>query len=348
VIGELLEEGLVREREAIKGAGGRRPIPIELDYSSRLVIGLKLGSQGVAAVLTDLSTALLDSVFEPIEDTKPETVVAHAASAVRQLAAKSIAKKRPVVGIGCSLPGCYDVERGVCTVLPRFGWEDVPIAEMLARQVDLPVWVDNDVNAFALAEHLFGSAKSHDTVLAVAIGAGVGAALVSSGRLHHGANSVAGEIGHTIVVPGGRLCDCGRKGCLQTYWSEPALNADWATYCAGLQLAPMDLSEAAAAGHPEALRLLASAGEGLGAYLSLLVDMVDPGIVVMGGEGARFGEPLRGPIMRSLQERCFRSYPDVIFTWDLESSPREAAALAVQRYFNFETRRGMTALRDVG
>jgi predicted NBD/HSP70 family sugar kinase len=219
---------------------------------------------------------------------------------------------------------------------------------MLARQVDLPVWVDNDINAFALAEHLFGTAKSHDTVLTVGIGEGVGAALIAGNRLHHGANSVAGEIGHTIIVPEGRLCDCGRKGCLQTYWSEPALNSDWARRCESLKGAPQDLEKAAAAGHPEALGLLAAAGEGLGANLALLVDMVDPGIVVIVGEGGRFGEPLRGPLLKSLRERCFKSRPDVVFTWDHTSLPREAAALAVQRYFNFEIRRGMTALRVAG
>jgi predicted NBD/HSP70 family sugar kinase len=335
----------VCERETIKGTGGRRPVPLELNYAGRLVIGLKLEVSGVEAVLTDLSTTLLDSVFEPLSSTKPETVVAHAAAAVRQLAARPLTMGRPVVGIGFCLPGCYDVDRGICTTLPRFGWEDIPIAEMVAREVALPVWVDNDVNAFALAQHLFGVAKSHDTLLAIGIGTGLGAALVSKGRLHHGASYLAGEIGHTIMVPGGRSCDCGREGCLQTYTSELALNSDWDAYRAGAPEALADLGEAAKSGDPGALDLLRSAGEALGASLALLVDLVDPGIVVVGGEGVRFGERLRKPLVRTLRERCFRSHPEVVFTWEQSTWLRGAAALAVQRYFNFETRHGMIALR---
>jgi predicted NBD/HSP70 family sugar kinase len=348
VVNELIEEGLVRERETIKGTGGRRPVPLELNYASRLVIGLKLNFHGIEAVLTDLSTTLLDSVFEPLPDTEPETVVAHAAAAVRQLAARPLIMGRPVVGIGFSLPGCYDVERGICTTLPRFGWENIPIAEMLAREVALPVWVDNDVNAFALAQHLFGAGKNYDTLLAVGIGTGVGAALVSKGRLHYGASYLAGEIGHTIVVPAGRACDCGRKGCLQTYTSEAALKSDWKTYRAGAPDALADLGEAAEAGEPAALDLLTSAGEALGASMALLVDLVDPGVVVVGGEGVRFGEWFRKPLMHTLRERCFRSHPEVVFTWEQTSWLRGAAALAVQRYFNFETRDGMTVLRATG
>jgi predicted NBD/HSP70 family sugar kinase len=345
VVNELLEEGLVRECETIKGAGGRRPIPLELNYTSRLVIGLKLDFHGVEAVLTDLSTKLLEIVFQPLPDTRPDTVVAHATAAVRQLAAKPLTLGRPIVGIGFSLPGCYDVERGICTTLPRFGWEDIPIGEMVARGVALPVWVDNDVNAFALAQHLFGAGKDHDTLLAIGIGAGVGAALVSKGQLHHGAGYFAGEIGHTIVVPGGRACDCGREGCLQTYTSESALNSDWNTYRASAPDALVDLGEAAEARDSGAVDLLASAGEALGASLAPLIDLVDPGIVIVGGEGVRFGEGLRKPLIRTLRERCFRSHPEVVFAWEQTSWLRGAAALAAQRYFNFEARDGTTVLR---
>jgi predicted NBD/HSP70 family sugar kinase len=345
VVSELLEEGLVRERETIKGAGGRRPVPLELNYASRLVIGLKLDFHGVEAVLTDLSTTLLDSVFEPLPNTTPEAVVAHAAAAVGQLVASPLTSGRPVVGIGFSLPGCYDVERGICTTLPRFGWENIPIAEMVAREVALPVWVDNDVNAFALSQHLFGAGKNHSTLLAIGIGTGVGAALVSEGRLHHGASYLAGEIGHTIVAPGGRPCDCGREGCLQTYTSESALNSDWKTYRADAPDAFVNLGEAAEAGDRYALELLTSAGEALGESLALLVDLVDPGIVLVGGAGVKFGEGFCKPLIRTLRERCFRSHPEVVFSWEQTSWLRGAAALAVQRFFNFETRDGTTAVR---
>lgn len=341
VVAELLEEGLVREREAVRGAGGRRPVPVEINYGGRLVIGVKLSPKGVEGVLTDLSTAPLRTEFEPIPDTRPETVVAHAAILARRLIAELPADAPPLIGIGLALPGTYDVERGICTVLARFGWRNVPIAEMLAREVAMPVWVDNDVNAFALAQHLLGAGKSHDMLLAVAVGDGIGAALMSDQHLHRGASGAAGEIGHSILVPGGRACECGRKGCLQTYWSEAALNADWAAHCEDLPDAPEDLALAAEAGDPAALALLNAAGEGLGQHLAIIVNMVDPDIIIVGGEGTRFGDHLREPLSRTLDTLAFESRPEVIFTWERDAWPRGGAALAVQRFFNFASRDGM-------
>ncbi len=337
---ELMEEGLVVEGEASKGGGGRRPVPLSINVSSRLAIGIKLTATALEAALCDLSTAARKTLISPIPDTQPETVVHQAAKVVRALMSDELERADKLIGIGLALPGSYDVDRGICTIMPRFGWKNVPIADMLAKEVDVPVWVDNDVNSFALAQHLFGQGQSKRQMMALAIGAGVGAAFVTDGVLHRGAQGMAGEIGHLITVPGGRPCLCGRRGCLETYWSDVSLDADWAIHTANHPESRSDLATAADLGDEAALSLLHAAGTGLGTVLATAVSMIDPDVIIVGGEGVRFGEHLRGPMAARMDELAFKSRPDIIFDWQHDSWPRGAAALALQKFFNFEIPEG--------
>lgn len=330
VISDLLEEGLVSEGETVKGAGGRRPIPVSLNYAARLTIGMKLTTRGIEAVLADLSTAAHRQVFCALPDTRPETVVAKAADIVSALLPDEAERRRRLVGIGVALPGSYDAERRVCSRLSRFGWHDVPIADLLAARTDVPVWVDNDVNAFALAQHLFGSGQSHRNILAFAVGAGVGAAFMTEGMLHRGAHGAAGEIGHLTASDDGPVCECGRRGCVQTYWSEQALVSRWS------KMSDEDLADAIARNEPKAMDLLAEAVDGLGTLLSQLTQTLDPDVIIVGGEGVRFGEKFRAALEADVHAKAFLARPPVIFDWQDNSWSRGAAALVAQHFFDFE------------
>jgi predicted NBD/HSP70 family sugar kinase len=181
--------------------------------------------------------------------------------------------------------------------------------------------------------------------MALAIGAGVGAAFMSQGRLPRGVNGAAGEIGHSIVVPDGRLCACGRRGCLQTCFSEAALSADWRALSETATGLPPDLAEAALAGVPDALSMLPTAGEGLAQHIAQVVNVIDPDMVIMGGEGVRFGSALSDPFVAALEALPCKSRPNVIFVWDDVGWTRGAAALAVERFFNFEAKEGTAQAR---
>ena len=338
---DLMAEGLIIEGEASRGGGGRRPVPLSINYTSRLAIGIKLSATGLQASLCDLSTRALATLTEPIPDTRPETVVRHAAKIVQGLLAHPLTGQAEVIGIGLALPGSYDVDRGVCTFMARFGWEAVPIADMLAQLVDLPVWVDNDVNAFALALYLFGRGQNHRNMMALVIGTGVAAAFITDGVLHRGARGAAGEIGHVNVVPDGRPCLCGRRGCLETYWSDCALRADWAAHVAAHPSAEPDLLLAANHKDAAAQALLSAAGIGLGTTLATVVGMIDPDLIIVGGKGARYTEHLRAPMQTRLNALAYKSRPEIHFEWDHDSWPRCAAALVLQKFFDFEVREGI-------
>ncbi|RUW23732.1 MULTISPECIES: ROK family transcriptional regulator [unclassified Mesorhizobium] len=342
VVSELLDENILVEGEASLGAPGRRPIPISINYAGRLVVGLKLKAGAIDCVLTDLATTPLVSRQVAVPDPSPQSTVEACAAAVKELLAD---RKAPsgaqLSGIGIAVPGVID--NGVCRLSHRFNWIDVPIAAMLAELVHVPVWADDDTNAFALAQQLFGLGRHHRTVGALAIGAGISCAVVIDGAVHHGASGAAGKMGHSIYNPNGPQCECGRRGCLQTFFSEPALVRRWRE-AKGLpgEASRHDMFEAAQAGDETAVEILREAGEGIGRFLGGFCNIIDPEVIVGGGEAVSFGDYLFEPMRDALKRYAMWNPPPITPDWADDSWARGAAALATQRLFDFESRPGET------
>ncbi|MBB4000802.1 ROK family protein [Aureimonas pseudogalii] len=343
VTAELIGEGLVVEGKMLPGSGGRRPVEVEIAYAARVAIGLKLMADRVLGVLTDLSTEPLTTVELPLSEPTPDRVVEICAAAVGRLLEHPGARARPLIGIGLGLPGVIDAQTGTCRFLHRFGWKDVPFAEMLAARVAAPVWVDNDVSAFALAQYLFGAGRMRQNLVAVAVGRGVCAGIVIDGKLYRGHSGGAGEIGHILSEPNGRLCDCGRLGCLEAYISDPALARIWGETGGGRPGAGESLAAAAAAGDPIAVSVLADAGRRLGRHVAQIANFFAPDIIVMGGEAVRYGPAFFGPALEELEPLCFAGMPPVVVDWQDQAWTRGASALAIQHFFNFEAISGYPA-----
>jgi predicted NBD/HSP70 family sugar kinase len=347
VTAELIDEGLVAEQAAVRGARRR---PIDINYTAHFAIGLKLMERRLQAVLTDLSTRALTSLSLPIGSQDPTAVADVAAAACDALLERTRVARSRLAGIGLGLPGVIDFTRGVCVSSHRLGWVDVPIAEMIAERAKVPVWADNDVNAFALAEHLFGNGRRAISLVAVTIGRGVGAGIVLDGRLYHGYRGAAGEFGHIPMVEGGRLCECGRRGCLEAYVAEPALLArmtELAPEHASLTIE--SLAELATVGDDATSEILGDAGRLLGRGLAALVNLFDPEVMVIGGEGVRFGESLFGPMRTELDQLILAAPPAfAIDVWDDDAWARGAAGLAIQRFFDFEAAQVPSYRLDTG
>ena len=340
VTAELIAEGLLVERAALLGASGRRPVPLDIDYSSKLSIGLKVMVERVIGVITDLATRVVAETQIALPDSRPETVVKISARVAERLLSQAKVNRSRVIGIGLTLAGQVDAEEGICRQMQRFGWRDVPIAAMLADVVSVPVWVDNDANAFAVSQHLFGHARGLQSIAAIALGRGVGAGLVVHGRLYRGGSGAAGEFGHNFHE-GGRRCECGRDGCIEAYCSDGGLVSTWNEVDpSSLGKSADQLAAAAHAGDPIARRVLAEAGVRLGRHIGALVNVFDPEMIVFGGEGVRFGSHIFDPIRKVLDEVCYPGAPPIAFDWERNSWQRGAAALAIQHFFNFEATGG--------
>jgi len=194
-----------------------------------------------------------------------------------------------------------------CHHLP--GWEDFPLREEVAHRAGLRVVMDNDANAAALGETAFGAARGCRHVLYVTVSTGIGAGLVLDGRLYRGANSLAGELGHVLVVPDGPLCTCGRRGCLEAAAAGPAIErAAREALAAGepssLSAGACTAKDTAQAAATDALaaRVMADAGRSLGIALAGAVNLLNPEAVVIGGGVAQAGECLWAPLRAAVSE----------------------------------------------
>ena len=339
VVGDLIGENYLLEGTASAGATGRRPIPVKINYGAQLAVGLKFMVGSIAAVLADLATTPLEALTVPVLGTSPEAYVTASAKAVARLLRHGTRPAAKVMGIGIAMPGIIDVASGTCRRSHRFGRVDVPITSMLAERVHVPVWLDDDTNAFALAQQLFGLGRQHRTAGVLAIGAGISCAVVIDGAVHHGASGSAGKLGHCIHDPSGPICECGRRGCLQAFYSEPAIVERWRG-ARSKKLDRYDMMKAADSGEESALGILREAGEAIGRHLADFCNVVDPEVVVVGGEGVAFGEHLLGPLRKSLAEHALIA-PPVLPDWQVNSRERGAAALATQQLFDFEAVPGL-------
>lgn len=336
VVAELVEEALIVEREAVTGATGRRPVPIDINYEAHLAFGFKLNADGIDCVLTDLATNPLATWHAPISDTSPEGMIRAISEAMPQMLAESGRQQAEVMGIGVSIPGEVDVRNGICRRSPRFGWRDLPFGQLLGEHVHVPTWIDDDISAFAVAQKLFGAGRDRRNFVALAVGTGIGTALIIDTEIYRGARNVAGRFGHITSVPGGRLCECGRHGCLMAHAAEPYMLETWRERRGGAPVSRTEFAGAVEAGVPDAISILEEAGTRIGRHLADLVNLFDPEVIVVGGEAVQFGEALLAPIRRAMEEGVFMSKPELLPDWVPGSWARGAAALATQGIFDFE------------
>jgi glucokinase len=180
-------------------------------------------------------------------------------------------------------------------------WGGMQLGARLARAASLPVQVENDGNAMALGEALFGAGRGSSLVVGITVGTGIGGGIVMDGRVFHGAHGISNALGHIVLKQGGRKCPCGRRGCLEAYASATAISADFialvgrARLGAEFGLVPgsfgvKEISKLAAAGQPEALVVLKQGAIHLGTGIGALINILDPAIVVVGGGAAQSGD----------------------------------------------------------
>jgi len=332
VVQELLLEELVQEGEARESSGGRKPVPLSINYGARLSVGIKLMEAGIMASLTDLSSQVLQQTERNLSDTSPDTVADYIADAVETLVPQTSAERNLLIGVGLAMPGFIDVQRGVVVSSHRLGWLDVPIASMISSQIGRPVWVDNDVNAYAIAQNLFGLANKAHSVLTVILGTGIGAAMIIDGKIFRGANFRGGEIGF-YPPPGSDTRSLSERFSLSAMLAEwHALSADG------------PLPDAASRGDPAALRLLRFKGKEIGEIIGLIAQFMDPDTILIGGETLQFGEVYRESIRDAIKSRMLQPTDSILFDTQNDLWTRGAAVLAIDHFFDFERADGVTGV----
>jgi predicted NBD/HSP70 family sugar kinase len=317
IVNEILPTGLVAEVGLGKSRGGRRPVLLEFQDDAHVILGVEMGAAHVAAALTNLRGEVLawEEKEHPVR-TDPEGTRALIAELAEACLSNGVRDGRPLVGIGVALPCPFDQahpDKLSTIVLPA--WEGRLGLESLGERYGVPLMVDNDANLGALAEHWWGAGRGVDDLAYIKVATGIGSGHIIGGEIYRGATGVAGEIGHTAIDPHGKPCICGLNGCLVTLIGTPALleraqellreHPD--SVLAGSEFGIDDLEKAALSGDAVALQVAQEAAGNLGIVVAGLLNLMNPSMVVVGGDLAGLGELLLAPLRETAGSRTLVS-----------------------------------------
>jgi len=296
LVKELIQEGWLRATDSSGGGGvGRRPKLLALDPDRIAILGAEMGVDYLNVVACSLRGEVLFSRMIDYRHGEVARSVRDLAALVVAARAAMLARRRRLLGVGVGVPGMVTSD-GVLIFAPAIGWRQVAVGELLsaalreARCADLPVSVLNDANAAALSEYVFGASPGLSSLVFLILGFGVGAGIVLHDRLYLGHDGLAGEVGHTIVQPGGLPCACGRRGCAETLLSQKAVSR-LATGRDEPILHIGELVERLERGDEALRRGTREAGALLGFLVHNLIVSINPEVIVLGGPLSRL-EPL--------------------------------------------------------
>ncbi len=342
ITSKLIADNLIFEKAPGDSRGGRRPILLALNPTGRYVVGIKLTETEAIGALTDLEATVIVKRISQLPSRSPEQVVATLAEVVTALMAEGHIRKKQLLGVGLGLAGIVDAQRGVLRQSPYFGWQDLPLRQMLQDSLKVPVYLDNDVNTLTITEKWFGAGQGVDDFLTITVGRGVGLGIVVNGQFYRGISGGAGEFGHTVIDPDGPQCDCGKRGCLETFVGYPGLVRMAAEAAAHGNLPASinnvdDLLSLARDGNPAAQAVLARAGEVLGRGVANLINVLNPQCILISGEGVRMGDwlfgPMRAAIARHVMPGLSNNAQIRIDPWGDDAWARGAAGLVLRELF---------------
>ncbi len=313
VVGRLLGTGLVAEVGAGESRGGRRPILVGFQDDAGVILGVDVGATHISVILTDLRgrTLAWRERGHPVRD-DPKGAEALITGLGEACLAEWNGDRSRLMGIGVAVPSPVDPgspDRVLERVLPA--WRGHGVLDRLNSVFGVPVFVDNDANLGAVAERWWGEAVGVDDFVYLKVATGVGAGIMIGGEIYRGATGVAGEIGHVAIDPGGPECVCGNRGCLATFVGTRQL-VDRARSLlsrfpdSALARTEPDIraiEDAALADDPLAMQVVNEAAVRLGIVVAGVLNLLNPGFVILGGSLARAGDRLVKPLREAVASR---------------------------------------------
>jgi predicted NBD/HSP70 family sugar kinase len=317
-LGDLTDAQLVVEPGGTTPAGptgGRPASVVQLSSAAGVAVGVDIGRRHLNVAVADLAHTVLAERglrLAPHEEHTAAVMLDHAAALVHEVLAAAGHSIEAVVGVGLGLPAPVVSSTGLIgasNILPA--WSGLTPADELSNRLDVPVCVENDANLGALSEHLWGAGRASRSLVYLKLATGIGGGIVIDGRLFRGVSGTAGEIGHLTLDAQGDVCRCGNRGCLELVAGGTALVDVLRRTHPEVQTL-QDLVRLAVAGDAPCRRLVADAGSHLGVALGGMVNLVNPDLVVVGGELGHAGEVLLGPLRHALSRSAVPSAVDAV------------------------------------
>ena len=287
------------------------------------VVGIDIGGTKLATVVADSTGNILGKVRKPtLSEKGPAYAISLLFDMVREVVTQVGLEQTSISAIGVSCGGPLDTQTGVVYSPPNLpGWDAFPLKARLESEFQVPVTIENDANASALAEFRFGGGRGYTAVLYMTMSTGIGGGIVIDGQVYHGANDSAGEVGHQILLPDGPRCGCGKQGCLEALCSGPAIARraqaaiqkqleDGTASTTLLTLANGRIEEvksehvlaAARTGDALALELVQETAYYMGWGIANLVNILNPDIVLLGTIAVAAGDLLLDPIRETVSK----------------------------------------------
>ena len=326
IVNDLLATGAIREAERLSVHSGRPPVVLEVNPEHGYVVGVDFGATHLSVLVADLSARILEEVELEINiQAGPEPCLAEADRQVRKAVANAGLELKDILAIGLGVPGPIVSEAGMVVSPPLMpGWDRYPIRDMLEKKWGCPVSVNNDAELGALGEWAFGAGRGEHNLAYIKVGTGIGAGLLLEGQIYRGVTGSAGEIGHLTMDENGPMCTCGNQGCLEAIAGGRAI-AEQAREAArkGMRtqlsrvtpvenITAHDVAAAACKGDLLAQQILARAGSHIGIAIAGLVNLFNPGMVIIGGGVAQTGDLLLEPIRQAVERRSLPAATRVV------------------------------------
>ncbi len=307
IVNELIGAGRIFEIQKGESRGGRRPILLELNYRSHCVIGVEIATAFVNLVVSDLNAVILYQCCVPFDiGVGPDVTVARVQDLIQGgLSAVGINPSQ-VAGVGIGIPGPLYYAAGQIIAPPIMpGWNGVALRDLFETVLPFPVVVDNDANLGAIAEYRLGAAQGIRNVAYIYLGsAGIGGGLVLNGAIYRGEIGSAGEIGHLTIDEDGPPCTCGSFGCLEAVAGMPTVLRRAAELFGGQRMTLDQLVEEAHSGTEAVQALFVSSAKYVGIAVASLLNVCNPGLVVLGGPFSAAGDLLLETVRSTARKRA--------------------------------------------
>lgn len=316
---ELTNKGLIEKQGRGESIGGRKPDLYGIKDDALYVLGIEMGKYKTKmSVFNGVNTNVTGIYSFPIQIDNTLETIDKLYNNASELIKNSGINPLKLIAVGISMPGLVDSRKGANYTYLNF--RDKTVKDILQAKFKLPVFIENDAKAVALAEYRFGQAKGKRDVLSIFWDWGIGLGLILDGKLYRGTHGFAGEFSHIPMVEDGILCQCGKQGCLETVASGFALSR---LAIDGIRLGKTSIAhylpeedldkiearlvvDAATKGDQYAINILAEIGYNLGKGLAILIQLFNPEMVILGGRIAEAGEYITTPIQQSLNTYCMR------------------------------------------
>jgi len=326
IVNDLLATGLIREAERINVRSGRPPIVLEINPARGHVVGVDFGATHLSVLIADLSTRVLEETDIPFDIQQgPLASLEQADRLVREMLAKTGLGLKEILAFGVGVPGPIVSEAGMVLAPPIMpGWDRYPIRDTLEKWWGAPVSLNNDAELGALGEWAAGAGRGERNLAYIKVGTGIGCGLLLDGQIYHGVTGSAGEIGHLTIDENGPLCNCGNQGCLEALaggWAiakqaREAVQKGQRTLLASIRpiegITAREVASAARKGDLLSQQILGQAGSHIGIALAGLVNLFNPGMVIIGGGVAQTGDILLEPIRLAIQRRSLPAATRVV------------------------------------